>query len=91
MKAFRDRLNNNHWICPNPIPWNTLWEMLPGKKPRGSSWEPSPPLILAAWDTPHLFKRARFFEHLDWADQHCAGNVVLDYLETLSPTDWYTG
>lgn len=72
------------------MPWNALWEMLPGKARIGTGWSPPLPLILAAWwDTPALAKKLRFIEHLDWAEQHGAGDTVLDLLESLSPTDWY--
>lgn len=89
MQAFRTRIDAEGWICPNPQPWNTLWEMLPGKKQTGAGWTPPLPLILAAWDTPALWKNVRFIEHLDWAEQHDASDPVLDYLESLSPADWY--
>jgi hypothetical protein len=89
MRAFRDRVNAEGWICPNPMPWNALWEMLPGKKQVGAVWSPSLPLILAAWDAPALMKKVRFLEHLSWADEHGAADAVIDYLESLSPADWY--
>jgi hypothetical protein len=36
-------------VCPLPMKWNELWEMLPGRKRVGDAWEPPLPLILAAW------------------------------------------
>jgi hypothetical protein len=36
-------------VCPQPIRWNELWEMLPNRTRIGSGWMPPLPLILAAW------------------------------------------
>ena len=77
-------------VCPVPDKWNTLWEMLPGKKRRGSSWEPSPPLILAAWHhSSNLDKMLRLQDHINWAAEHDMTNEVLEYLESLSENEWH--
>src|ERR1017187_4896961 len=56
----------NGRACPQPMRWNTLWDMLPSRQRVGGWWEPGPPLILAAWvDTPGLLKHMRFLEHLE--------------------------
>jgi len=79
-------------ICPQPTNWNELWEMLPDKKRKGNGWEPSLPLILAAWyDTPHMIKIMRFHEHIRWAEDHGALEKVYDYMIGLKPEDWYCG
>lgn len=40
-------------VCPMPMQWDALWNLLPNRKRVGSGWEPALPLILAAWhDTP---------------------------------------
>ena len=50
-------------VCPLPLKWNELWEMLPSKKQKGSGREPSVPLILAAWHgTPAMSKMIRLDE-----------------------------
>ncbi len=36
-------------ICPMPIQWNELWNMLPGKPKYAGNVEPYPPLVLAGW------------------------------------------
>lgn len=65
------RLNDR--VCPQPQRWQALWEMLPDRKRAGSGWQPSVPLILAAWhDTPAILKMARLAEHIEWAAAHGA-------------------
>ncbi|MGA8877923.1 MAG: hypothetical protein WB555_20455, partial [Candidatus Korobacteraceae bacterium] len=71
----------NHRACPQPAPWNALWEMLPDRRLAGIGWEPALPLILAAWwDTPALQKYLRFLEHLEWAHTHGSVDEVAKYL-----------
>jgi hypothetical protein len=36
-------------VCPQPMIWNQLWELLPDRRRVGAGWEPPLPLILAAW------------------------------------------
>lgn len=72
------------------MPWNTLWEMLPGRLRVGDGWQPALPLILAAWwDTPALQKHLRFLEHLEWAHSHGCIAQVETYLRALPESDWY--
>jgi hypothetical protein len=79
----------NGRACPQPMRWNTLWEMLPNRQRAGNGWGPSPPLILAAWgDTPGLPKHMRFLEHLEWAHTHGCIDQVDAYLRALPETDW---
>ena len=50
--------SENKRMCPMPSQWNVLWEMLPNRTRTGLSWQPAPPLILAAWhDTPAVLKQ----------------------------------
>ncbi len=48
-------------VCPMPQKWSELYNLLNNKKQKPSGgWEPSLPLILAAWyDTPALMKIIR--------------------------------
>jgi hypothetical protein len=70
-------------------PWDRLWEMLPNRKRVGAGWQPSPPLILAAWhDTPAMFKMLRLTEHIEWAAQHGALEPVARFLRELREEDW---
>ena len=76
-----------------PWQWNRLWEMLPDRTRSGSSWQPAPPLILAAWhDTPALLKTMRLKEHIDWAEQHAVLEKVDKFLRSPSESEWaHTG
>lgn len=79
-------------ICPNPPEWNKLWELLPDKKRVGLGWEPSAPLILAAWwDTPYLAKILRLEEHIHYAAEHGVLDEVDTYLRSLKTEQWFIG
>jgi hypothetical protein len=61
ISGILDEAKSKNRICPKPIKWQKLYEMLPNKKRKGNGWEPPPPLILAAWhDTPEMQKMLRF-------------------------------
>ena len=79
----------NNRVCPLPQLWNGLWEMLPNRKRVGADWQPSPPLILAAWhDTPAMLKMLRLAEHIEWAAQNGALESVASFLRELREEDW---
>jgi hypothetical protein len=63
--------------------------MLPDTRRVGNGYEPAVPLILAAWDTPALFKILRLQEHIDWAYKHGALEAVDAFLRSLPKTEWY--
>ncbi len=74
-----------------PRDWHKLYEMLPNKrrKPSGG-WEPSLPLILAAWDMAMpIEKHLRFKEHVQWAADHGHLQQVGSYLRSLPEREWY--
>ncbi len=77
-------------ICPQPMPWNKLWERLPDRKQTNAGWEPSLPLILGAWwpSSPED-KRERLFEHLEWAAERGDLDRVEKYLLRLRRQDWF--
>jgi len=80
----------NKRVCPNPQKWNELWEILPEKKTKGIGWEPSIPLILAAWhDTPAFLKMMRLAEHIQWAEKHNALPDVAAFIHNLKEGDWF--
>jgi hypothetical protein len=48
-------------VCPQPMIWDQLWELLPDRHRVGAGWEPPLPLILAAcWEASDSDKRSRF-------------------------------
>jgi hypothetical protein len=77
-------------VCPLPLKWNALWELLPERRQMGAGWQPSPPLILAAWhDTSNEEKMLRLTEHIDWADKHSSLPLVATFLCNLAESDWH--
>lgn len=73
-----------------PRDWHKVWKMLPNRKRKGGGWEPSLPLILAAWNcTTEEEKQERFFYHLKYADIHDVLDKVSGYLSNLLESEWY--
>ncbi len=90
LEALIEYVKSDGRICPMPDCWNQLWEILPDKKQVGSGWEPSLPLILAAWsDTPHLAKILRFHEHIHYAAEHGVLDEADSFLRGLKQNQWY--
>jgi hypothetical protein len=82
--------HENNRVCPLPPLWNTLWKMLPDRSQVGSGWRPPLPLILAAWhDSPPMLKVLRLKEHVEWAAQYGALEMVGQFLRSLREEDWF--
>jgi hypothetical protein len=80
----------NGRVCPMPMHWGQLYELLPNRRRKGAGWEPALPLILAAWhESPALFKALRLKEHLVWAASHGSIDQVYAYMVSLPEGDWY--
>lgn len=80
----------NDRVCPQPMHWQKLWEMLPNRRRVEAGWEPPLPLILAAWhDTPAMPKMLRLAEHIEWAEKHRALEPVGFLLRNLREEDWH--
>jgi hypothetical protein len=80
----------NKRICPQPQKWQQLYELLPDRKRKGAGWEPSLPLILAAWwDTPAMSKILRLREHIEWAAAHGVLEQVHTFLQSLPEEEWH--
>ncbi len=83
-------VQKNNRVCPQPQRWQQLYEMLPQKQRKGAGWEPSLPLILAAWwDTPALPKMLRLREHIEWAASHGCLAEVHSFLLELPEDQWH--
>ena len=83
-------IQTNNRVCPLPQRWQQLYEMLPNKRRVGNGWEPSLPLILAAWnDTPALSKMQRLREHIEWASAHNGIEEVHSFLKALPEEQWH--
>jgi hypothetical protein len=79
-------------ICPQPNNWNDLWNLLPNKVNGPQGWQPSLPLILAAWwEATDLMKMLRLEEHIIRADELGGIAVVDEFLRSLEEEDWYKG
>jgi len=79
----------NDRVCPMPVRWSELWQMLPGRTRQGSTWDPPPPLIVKEWwDTPSFAKRDRLAEHIHWAETHGALAEVDRFLRALTESEW---
>jgi hypothetical protein len=74
-----------------PRDWHRLYEMLANKRQKASGgWEPSLPLILAAWDfTTPIEKQLRFREHIQWAHDNGQITEISAYLRSLPEAAWY--
>jgi hypothetical protein len=88
-KVLTEAQRNNR-ACPLPQKWQHLYDLLPDKKRKGLGWEPSLPLILAAWwDTPDMSKMLRLREHIEWADAHGCLEDVYSFLHALPEEQWH--
>ena len=88
-EVLRESQKNNR-ICPLPYKWQELFDILPEKRRTNTSWEPSPPLILAAWaTTPALYKVIRLKEHIEWAASHHYLDEVYSFLCGLQEDQWF--
>lgn len=91
IQSLTDFSKANGRVCPQPTKWNELWEMLPDRnRTAAGGWQPPLPLILGAWWAAGVAaKRARFEEHLRWADSRGALTKVRLFLEGLSEEEWF--
>ena len=80
----------NGRVCPLPMPWNRLWELLPEReRVDGGGWKPALPLILGAWaHTSSAAKAQRLLEHIEWADAHGVLEAADRFLRDLPESDW---
>lgn len=79
-------------VCPQPLKWNELWEMLPNKRRIDSGWNPALPLILGGWwHSTDEDKRQRFLMHIKYAYDNGVIDDIARFLYSLKPGDWYCG
>ena len=83
-------VQKNNRVCPLPQKWNELYELLPNKRRKGNTWEPPPPLFLAAWwDPPAMLKMLRLRAHSVWASEQGALEAIHLFLAGLKEEDWH--
>lgn len=79
----------NERVCPMPMRWKELWQMLPNRLRNGREWAPPLPLILSAWaHTSANEKQERFREHLQWGAEHGALGELDRFLRALPEEQW---
>ncbi len=84
-----EEVQRNNRVCPQPQKWNELYKLLPNKRRKGGGWEPSLPLILAAWwDTSAIQKKLRLCEHIEWAYKQGCLDVVYEFMKNLKEEEW---
>jgi hypothetical protein len=80
--------NENGRVCPQPMIWNRLWELLPNRESLSVYGRPPSP---EAWsETSDSDKRDWFQFHLDWAYEHGAIDAVSNLLSNMKPEAWHT-
>jgi hypothetical protein len=74
-----------------PKDWNKFYNMLKNRRQNTKGgWEPSLPLILAAWDiTNAVEKQIRFKEHISWAFENNQLDEIGQYLRNLKEEHWF--
>jgi hypothetical protein len=89
LAALQGFIKAEQRVCPMPLRWQELWEMLPGRVRRGGTWEPPPPLILGEWwSTPSFAKAERLAAHIDYAAAHGALAQVDGFLRGMPEAEW---
>ena len=77
-------------VCPKPLSWYRLWELILIGRRVGSGWQPSGPLIDSAWmHTTNAEKQNRFHDHILWACKHGLYEKVDRFIRSLSETQWH--
>ena len=92
-KSLIEYIQSEGRVCPMPDYWNKLWQMLPNRKQKANGgWNPSLPLILAAWwDTTAEEKKQRLMLHIQYAADHGFLDQVDNFVHGLSPDQWAYG
>ena len=90
LEALLHYVESDGRVCPLPMPWSELHQMLPNLRrlPSGGCIPPNP-LILAAWSDPPSAKRSRLREHILYAADHGALDKVDIFLRGLPDEQWF--
>lgn len=93
LKALIAYVQSEGRICPMPTFWNDMWNILPDRRQKTSGgWNPSPPLILAAWgNTTAEEKRDRLKLHIEYAATKGVLDKIDKFLRELKPDQWAYG
>ena len=76
----------NNRVCPRPLQWAALYDLLGGdRKPD----LPIPPVQPWLWShLSGLQKRLRFREHVEWAERHGKLAEMAKFMGSLAEGDW---
>lgn len=76
----------NNRICPRPLFWSALYQILGGERHKELE---APPLQPWLWTRlSGLQKRLRFREYIEWAQGHGRLEQVARFMTGLEETDW---
>ena len=76
----------NNRVCPRPLLWSALYELLEGD--HYADMRP-PPVLPRSWATlSNLQRRLHFHEHIEWADRHGKLDELARFIATLAEPDW---
>jgi hypothetical protein len=81
LESLLDYVRAEGRICPMPDRWIQLFDLLGPDAP--------PPLILAAWHVPALWKALRLDEQIRYAVEHETFDRVDCVLRGLRPDEWF--
>lgn len=89
MNRMLEEISRNDRVCPNPIFWNELHELVI-KAAINENAHPPLPLILGGWwHSSNESKAHRLVELLTWADVHKVSNVAWAYINALNEDEWH--
>jgi hypothetical protein len=74
------------FICPMPHVWNEIYNNLlrVWRSKKESISKPPIPLILGAWQEPHIMKILRWKETIEWAEKHGYSYLIPELSEEES-------
>jgi hypothetical protein len=89
LTSLLEYVKSNDRVCPMPVRWTELWQMLPDRQRHGSTWVPPQPMIVAEWwSTPSFAKMERLAEQIRYAHEHGGVTEVDRYLRGLPEAEW---
>ena len=84
-------LHSKELVCPMPVKWAELWELMRKEATAIGVSVPSidiQPLVLSGWEADDRAKNQRFRAQLKYVIEAGLSQSVRDFLSELAPTDW---
>ena len=79
----------NDRVCPTPLRWDSLYQLLCKIAEAKGVDKPIAPLILGAWwHSSPTDKADRLKSHLSWASEHGVLEQAINCLARISEGDW---